>query len=196
MTYADLAVWYVLCDNYHSQGIINLDKYPLLKAFKQRIESNQKIADYIKNPNRFPVQPIFVSWKLLHTCYFELSMEWHPVFLFVFDLLLVLLVLTMSSSVCTVVFDGQTTSQHVDGRESVKVTQSRKKKEKKTWVCEMVPVSDMWTLNTKLWNLQSEAELEECFKLLDSKKQGFIEKEQLGTLLRVCGATSTLKTFF
>lgn len=58
MTYADLSVWYLL-ENLTDQGLLSLQKFPTLEAFKARIEALKSIADYRKNPKRCPVQNIF-----------------------------------------------------------------------------------------------------------------------------------------
>jgi hypothetical protein len=51
-------VWFFI-DNLCEQGILNLDKFPLLKEFRDRIGSRPNIAAYKNNPKRFPVQPLF-----------------------------------------------------------------------------------------------------------------------------------------
>ena len=61
MTYADIAAWFLLCDSYPAAGIIKLDNYPLLQGFKKRMESNEKLAAYIADPKRFPLQSLFFS---------------------------------------------------------------------------------------------------------------------------------------
>jgi len=58
LTYADLVMWLIL-ESYDDNKLLDLTKFPLLKAFKERVENRPNIAAYRKNPKRFPIQWIF-----------------------------------------------------------------------------------------------------------------------------------------
>jgi len=58
LTYCDLLVWYAV-ENFSDQGILDLEKYPLLKTFKSKIDSRPRINAYRNNPKRFPISKLF-----------------------------------------------------------------------------------------------------------------------------------------
>lgn len=58
LTFADLAVWYVL-ERVTDEQIASLDSFPSLKAFKHNIESRPRIKAHRESPTRFPLQRIF-----------------------------------------------------------------------------------------------------------------------------------------
>jgi len=65
LTFVDLVWWYHL-DNLSDQGVIDVSKYEHVAKFKASIESRPNIAAYIKNPKRYPVQPL-VGKYVIHS---------------------------------------------------------------------------------------------------------------------------------
>jgi len=49
----------LILESYDDNKLLDLTKFPLLKAFKERVENRPNIAAYRKNPKRFPIQWIF-----------------------------------------------------------------------------------------------------------------------------------------
>jgi len=58
ISYADIALYYFL-EAGGENGLVKLDAHPLLHAYKERIENRPHIAQYRKNPHRYPPQPVF-----------------------------------------------------------------------------------------------------------------------------------------
>jgi len=57
-TYADFSLWYLL-ETFVDQGLGNLDHFPTLKAYRERIEAREAIAAFRVHPKRHPIQILF-----------------------------------------------------------------------------------------------------------------------------------------
>jgi len=58
ISHADIALNYLL-ENAAAQHLVNLNDFPLLAAYKERIDARPHLIAHRNNPKRYPTQPLF-----------------------------------------------------------------------------------------------------------------------------------------